>query len=96
MNILFYHSDVYIKYTPEQLEGEIYANYLANDYEEHNSKFKCIVDFGYPSKMSIRIVESDNVPFCIIHIDYEEYEKLKYLCKQYVIFDKEELDLEGE
>ena len=87
MNVLFYKSDVYIRYTPEQLTGDIFANYIALDYEIHKSKFKCIVDFGYPSKMSIRIVESDGTPFCTIHIDCDEYERLKCLCERYIIFE---------
>jgi len=95
MNILFYDSDVYMKYTPEQLEEDVYAYYLAKDYEFYNSKFKCIVDFGYPQKMSIRIVESDGIPFCTIHINYEEYDMIKYLCNRFITFE-DDFNLEEE
>ena len=92
MNVLFYNSDEYKRnYTPEQLSEEIWAAHIAED-----CLFKCIVDFGYPQKMSIRIDELYGVPYCTIYIGHEEYEMLKHLCNSYVTFESEELFLEEE
>jgi hypothetical protein len=97
MTILFYHSGEYkTNYTPDQLTEEIWAAFTSAFDNVFELKFKCIVDFGYPQKMSIRIIEPDGVPYCAIHINYKEYDNLKYLCESYVIFEKEELDLREE
>jgi hypothetical protein len=94
MNVLFYHSDEYKKnYTPNDLAEDIWAAYTSIYDNVIGLKFKCIVDFGYPQKMSIRIIEPDGVPYCTIHTDYQEYEILKYVCN-YIIFEKDELVLE--
>lgn len=94
MNVLFYHSDEYKKnYTPDNLQEDIWAAYTRSVLE---LKFRCIVDFGYPQKMLIRLTEPDGVPYCTIHIDHEEYEMLKYLCERFIIFEKDELELEEE
>ena len=95
MNVLFYHSDEYKKnYTPNNLEEDIWAAYTSVFDNVFELKFKCIVDFRYPQKMSIRIIEPDGVPYCTIHIDHQEYETLKYLCARFIIFEKDGLELE--
>jgi hypothetical protein len=92
MNVLFYQSGVYKEnYTPDQFTEEIWGAYLAVD-----SLFKCIVDFEYPQKMSIRIDDPQGVPYCTMHINHEEYQMVKHLCKDRIIFEKEELLLEEE
>lgn len=94
MNVLFYNSSEYKRnYTPEQLTEEIWGAYIALD-QDFDTRFKCIVDFGYPHKMSIRIDDYEGVPYCTIYIGHKEYETLKYLCNPYVTFEKEGLDLE--
>jgi hypothetical protein len=97
MNVLFYHSGEYKEnYTPEQLTEEIWAAYINVFDNVFQLKFQCIVDFEYPQKMSIRIIEPDGVPYCTIHINYKEYDILKYLCEKYVTFESSLLELEGE
>ena len=97
MNVLFYHSDVYNKdYTLNALEEDIWAAYTSIFDNVFELKFKCIVDFGYPQKMSIRIIEPDGVPYCTIHLNNQEYEMLKYRCERFIIFEKDELELEEE
>jgi hypothetical protein len=96
MNVLFYHSGEYKKnYTPDDLTEEIWGVFVALD-SDFDNMFKCIIDFGYPQKMLIRIDDSQGIPYCTIHINNEEYEKLKYLCEHYVTFEKEGLILGGE
>ena len=97
MNVLFYHSGEYKRnYTPEQLTEEIWGAYLNVFDNVFQLKFQCIVDFGYPQKMSIRIIAPDGVPYCTMHIYYEEYDILKYLCEKYIAFENSLLELEGE
>lgn len=96
MNVLFYNTDEYKRnYTPEELSGEIWGAHLALD-SLFDNMFKCIIDFGYPQKMSIRIEDPQGLPYCTIHTNYKEYDTLVYLCGPYVTFEKEGLELEGE
>lgn len=97
MNVLFYHSGEYKRnYTPDQLTEHIWAAFTSIFDNVFELKFKCIVDFGYPQKMSIRIIEPDDVPYCTILLNNKEYDILKYLCEKYVTFENSLLELEGE
>lgn len=95
MTVLFYNSgECKYNYTPENLTEDIWAAYVRLSEYAFKLKFKCIVDYGFPHKMSIRIIEPSKNPYCTIVIDHKEYETLKYLCDPYVTFEKEGLDLE--